>query len=63
MLQNSLNSSVMAGMGGVSLPEASGGGEVETAGRMLDKHINYDSCFPSLTDKLQISAKGEHLQQ
>uniref|UniRef100_A0A2P2HZZ0 Nuclear pore complex protein Nup155-like n=1 Tax=Hirondellea gigas TaxID=1518452 RepID=A0A2P2HZZ0_9CRUS len=67
MLQSSLNSSVMAGMtvdagggDGRSVADASSvaGVQVEAAGRMLDKHINYDSCFPSLTDKLQIPAKG-----
>lgn len=59
MLQNSLNSSVVSGVmdRGGGRGEA-GGGEVEAAGRMLDKHMNYDSCFPALTDKLQIQAKG-----
>ena len=43
----------MAAVGGESAVA-----DVEAAGRMLDKHMNYDSCFPTLTDKLQFSPKG-----
>ncbi|XP_018020303.1 nuclear pore complex protein Nup155 isoform X2 [Hyalella azteca] len=51
MLENTLNSSIMAGQ----QEEAA---DLDTAGRMLEKHIAYDSCFPALTDKLQIMPKG-----
>ncbi|KAA0196661.1 hypothetical protein HAZT_HAZT004312 [Hyalella azteca] len=50
MLENTLNSSIMAGQ----QEEAA---DLDTAGRMLEKHIAYDSCFPALTDKLQIMPK------
>lgn len=32
--------------------------ELETAGRLVDKHLNYDSCFPSLLDKLKLPIQG-----
>ena len=49
-MQNSLNNSVMAGAGEVDL---------DAAARMLDRHMSYDSMFPSLTDKIQVSSKGK----
>ncbi|KAF2350021.1 Aspartic peptidase domain [Trinorchestia longiramus] len=52
MLENTLNSSVMAGA--TDEPAA----DLDAAGRMLERHIAYDSSFPTLVDKLQIIPKG-----
>jgi len=60
MLASSLNSSVMAGVVDTNnlMTGDATTGQVDAAGTMLDRHINIDSCFPTLSDKLQIQPKG-----
>ena len=62
MLPSTFNMSVMAGaVDGSLLTDVTVESQVDAAGRTLDKHINYDSCFPALSDKLQIQMKGLYL--
>lgn len=56
MQQNTLSTTLSFGGG-------EGGGEgvlqdLEIAGRLVDKHLNYDSSFPSLLDMLRVSPQG-----
>ncbi|XP_042856337.1 nuclear pore complex protein Nup155-like [Penaeus japonicus] len=56
MQQNTLSTTL--GFGG-----GEGGGDgvlqdLEIAGRLVDKHLNYDSSFPSLLDMLRVSPQG-----
>ena len=34
--------------------------DLENAGRLVDKHLNYDSCFPSLLDMLKVPPQGKY---
>ena len=34
--------------------------DLEVAGRMVDKHLNYDSNFPSLLDMLRVTPQSKY---
>ncbi|KAG0722258.1 Nuclear pore complex protein Nup155 [Chionoecetes opilio] len=56
MQQNTLSSTL--NLGGV---DGGGGGEMqdlEVACRLIDKHLSYDSSFPSLLERLRVSPQG-----
>ncbi|XP_069168199.1 nuclear pore complex protein Nup155 [Procambarus clarkii] len=56
MQQNTLSTTLNFGSG-----EGGGDGaiqDLEVAGRLVDKHLGYDSSFPSLLDRLRISPQG-----
>lgn len=56
MQQNTLSTTLSFGGG-----EGGGDGvlqDLEMAGRLVDKHLNYDSSFPSLLDMLRVSPQG-----
>ncbi|ROT74389.1 nuclear pore complex protein Nup155 isoform X1 [Penaeus vannamei] len=56
MQQNTLSTTLSFGGG-----EGGGDGvlqDLEIAGRLVDKHLNYDSSFPSLLDMLRVSPQG-----
>lgn len=58
MQQNILSSTLNFGVG-----ETGGGGDggmqdLEVAGRLIDKHLSYDSSFPSLLDRLRVSPQS-----
>ncbi|KAL7641759.1 UNVERIFIED_CONTAM: hypothetical protein RMT77_007633 [Armadillidium vulgare] len=63
MLQNTLSSTLSfhKSNGHISTLAAGDGGtmqELENAGRLVDKHLNYDSCFPSLLDMMKLPPQG-----
>lgn len=58
MQQNTLSSTLNLGGG-----DGSGGGagemqDLEVACRLIDKHLSYDSSFPSLLERLRVSPQG-----
>ncbi|KAG7173878.1 Nuclear pore complex protein Nup155-like [Homarus americanus] len=56
MQQNTLTTTL-----GFGTAEGGGDGviqDLEVAGRLVDKHLSYDSGFPSLLDRLRISPQG-----
>ncbi|KAK4316417.1 hypothetical protein Pmani_012431 [Petrolisthes manimaculis] len=56
MQQNTLSSTL-----NFSVSESGGDGgmqDLEVAGRLIDKHLSYDSSFPSLLDRLRVSQQS-----
>ena len=58
MLQNTLNTT----LGCPATPSVNSAQDLENAGRLVDKHLNYDCCFPSLLDMLRVSPQGSSLR-
>ena len=57
MQQNTLSSTLNLGAG----DGGGGGGEMqdlEVACRLIDKHLSYDSSFPSLLERLRVAPQG-----
>lgn len=61
MQQNTLSSTLNLGGGDGS---GGSGGEMqdlEVACRLIDKHLSYDSSFPSLLERLRVSPQGLYI--